>query len=160
MADASLERKPTQQRPCLACTRSKVKCDKCMPCGRCVRLGLRCVETAPSRRGMRRAAAPPQNAELRLLPGLEDMEGDAGSRAASDETPATVALDHVRMWVLIALWRKSTLLFSRAASMAARARMSLGDLLRPLFEGPDVGAPYGDALPPGNPLELLVLDPG
>ena len=41
---------PTRVRPCLACTRSKVKCDKCSPCGRCVRLGLCCVETAPGRR--------------------------------------------------------------------------------------------------------------
>ena len=36
---------PTLTCACLACTRSKVKCDKCSPCGRCVRLGLRCVET-------------------------------------------------------------------------------------------------------------------
>jgi hypothetical protein len=41
---------PTRVLPCLACTRSKVKCDKCSPCGRCVRLGLCCVETAPGRR--------------------------------------------------------------------------------------------------------------
>ena len=154
---------PTLTRPCLACTRSKVKCDKCSPCGRCVRLGLRCVETAPSRRGVRRTALSSGNAELRLLPGLEDVEGDPNlnglATAQNDATNGVVvSADHVRMWFLIALWRKSTHLFARATIMACRAKLGMGELLKPFFAAPNSQALYGDALPAGNPLEHLLDD--
>ena len=149
--------------PSIFCTRSKVKCDKCSPCGRCVRLGLRCVETAPSRRGVRRTALSSGNAELRLLPGLEDVEGDPNlnglATAQNDATNGVVvSADHVRMWFLIALWRKSTHLFARATIMACRAKLGMGELLKPFFAAPNSQALYGDALPAGNPLEHLLDD--
>ena len=156
---------PSLLRPCLACTRSKVKCDKCQPCGRCLRLGLRCVEAAPSRRGMRRAALSPASAELRAFPesSLEGLEsesaGDAHLMDMELRRPAPdglVTVEQVRIWFLIALRRGSTFLLARAFLLAARARIGVFDIFEPGARAPRPGSEYASDVPPGNAVFSLV----
>mmetsp|Transcript_4592 Transcript_4592/g.17000 ORF Transcript_4592/g.17000 Transcript_4592/m.17000 type:complete len:963 (+) Transcript_4592:215-3103(+) len=142
-------------RTCLACSRSKVKCDRETPCARCVRLGLRCVRNAPSRRGARRVVLAPQVAELQLFAPMEhDAVADTSSRIERETVRnGPAATEQLRAWALVALQRKSTTLLARTLAMATRARVDLQDLLlySPTAAAANKQGAYAEYLPRGNP---------
>lgn len=155
---------PKKQRPCVACARSKVKCDNAKPsCSRCVRLGLACVESAPSRRGKRRGKLGEKTASM-LLSRQQDAQSDGcgtgdGDCGFDQGGPTMVQL--VREVALMATQRGSSMMMTRAMAMATRARISLKDLM--LMKSAARVSPAADApadmaayLPAGNPFSTMI----
>ena len=83
---------------CVACSRSKVKCDRMRPaCARCRRLGLVCVEVTHDRRGVKREKLAPENEALKLLPTVASAWlGERRRRRKSPENRTGVAVARAR----------------------------------------------------------------